>query len=82
MVFDVIGVVLMNTLIGAGATSTVLWWSALTQYGIMLPAAWYAALHTSYGLIGLWSAFAIYRIIFSLSMVVIWKGNSWTKVRL
>ncbi|HIA03183.1 MAG TPA: MATE family efflux transporter [Myxococcales bacterium] len=81
MVFDVIGVVLMNTLIGAGATTTVMWWSALTQYGIMLPAAWYAALHTSYGLIGLWSAFAIYRVIFALSMVVIWKGNSWTKAQ-
>jgi putative MATE family efflux protein len=81
MVLDVIGVVLMNALIGAGATTTVMLWSGLTQYGIMLPVAWYVAVHTGYGLVGLWTAFAVYRAFFATAMIIIWRGRSWETSR-
>lgn len=81
MVLDAVGVILSNTLIGAGAAKQVMYWSVATQYGVFLPVAWYAGLHLHVGLVGLWGAFAFYRILFGAAAVFMWRGDAWTRIK-
>ncbi len=81
MVLDAVGVILSNTLIGAGATRQVLFWSVATQYGIFLPLAWYLGLHLGLGLVSLWGAWAFYRVLFGLCMIGLWRGDSWLGIK-
>ena len=79
MIIDASGVVLSNTLIGAGAAKQVMVWSLATQWGVFLPVAWYFGLQAGHGLIALWIGFAIYRLIFGAAMVWAWKGDGWLR---
>ena len=77
MIIDASGVVLSNTLIGAGAARQVMLWSVLTQWCVFLPIAWFAGLQAGYGLVALWVGFALYRLVFGGAMVKAWRGSSW-----
>ena len=79
MMIDACGVVLSNTLIGAGAARLVMRWSIVTQWGIFLPTAWYFGLTLNFGLTVLWAGFAIYRLIFGAAMVLAWRRGHWAE---
>jgi Na+-driven multidrug efflux pump len=77
MIIDACGVVLSNTLIGAGAAQQVMMWSVASQWCVFLPIAWFIGLLGGYGIDALWFGFAMYRFVFGSAMVYAWRGNSW-----
>lgn len=82
MVVDAVGVILSNTLIGAGSARAVMVWSVACQYGLFLPLAWTFGRTLGWGLVSLWVAFAIYRVIFAVAMALLWRGNKWQSVEI
>jgi MATE family multidrug resistance protein len=80
MVVDAVGVILSNSLIGAGATRQVMVVSVVTQWGVFLPLGYVVAFHFQLGLMGLWAAFAFYRVLFAAAMLVIWRAGKWKDI--
>lgn len=77
MAIDAIGIVLSNSMIGAGATTLVMITSVACQYFLFLPLAYAAGLVLGWGITWMWVAFAIYRFVFSAICMVLWRGKRW-----
>lgn len=78
---DSLGVVLQNALLGAGASRTVMLVTVILHWGLFLPAAWLVGpvLHT--GLLGIWVAQLVYRLIQSIVFVAVWRRRAWIHAR-
>lgn len=81
MALDTVGLVLMNSLIGAGDNRRVMTVSVSLQWILFLPAAWLAGPGLGLGMTSVWVAHAIYRGIQSLVFVSMWKGRRWTEIK-
>ena len=80
--FDVVGMVLLNSLLGAGDSMRVLVVSTSMQWLVFLPMALIAGPLLGLGLTAVWGANVAYRLIQSGIFAAIWQGESWTKVEL
>ncbi len=78
--FDAAGMVLMNALIGAGATRTVMAISMITQWLIFLPVAYVLAFVFHYGLFEIWCAQVSYRMLFAGIVIWIWQKRRWADI--
>jgi Na+-driven multidrug efflux pump len=78
---DSIGVVLSNTLIGAGAVRVVMMWSVLLQWGLCLPLVWMWVSWMNGGLVGIWGIFILWRTLFTLAMIALFKRDSWLQIQ-
>ena len=78
---DSMGVVLSQTLLGAGAVKTVMVWSVALQWGLFLPAAGVFCLVLDGTLETLWMLFAGWRILFAGAMVWCTRMGGWKSAR-
>jgi len=71
----------MNSLLGAGNTSRVAMISVGFQWLIFLPVAYLLGPVLGGGLIAIWAAQGVYRIIQSGVFASLWKADGWTAIR-
>ena len=80
--FDTTGMVLMNSLIGAGDTRRSMWISVIAQWAFFLPVAYIAGPVLGFGLLGVWVVNAIYRSGQAVVCVQQWAGRHWAGIKL
>jgi putative MATE family efflux protein len=78
---DGVGLVLLQCLLGAGATRTVLVISVGMQWGVFLPAAWLIGPTLGFGLLGIWLAQACYRGAQAAVLAGVWRRRTWTAIK-
>lgn len=77
---DALGLVLLNAIMGAGATRTTLAVSLGCQWGLGLPLAYLLGPHLGLGLLGVWAAQVAYRTVQAGLLTVLWQRRSWSQV--
>ncbi len=77
-----IGVILMNALLGAGASAPVMGIAIGLQWGVFLPLAWWLGPHLGFGLAVIWFAFILYRAVQSSLFTLLWERRSWVRIRI
>ncbi|MDH5490288.1 MAG: MATE family efflux transporter [Rhodospirillaceae bacterium] len=82
MVFEGVGLVLLNTLLGAGAASRVMIISIVTQWMVGLPLAWLVGPYLGMGLVWIWVANISYRILQDIIFVIVWQRGRWAKIKI
>ncbi|MBL6751738.1 MAG: MATE family efflux transporter [Nevskia sp.] len=82
VLLDGLGMVLMQALLGAGASAAVMRVSVGMQWGVFLPLAWTAATLLHAGLTQVWLLLAAYRAAQTLIFTWLWRGRGWSRARL
>jgi len=80
MVLETLGSVLMNALLGAGASKRVMFVSVILQWGLFLPVAFLLGPVLGYGMSAVWAAQVGYRCLQGLIFAAIWRGRKWTNL--
>lgn len=80
--FDCAGMVLMNALIGAGATRRAMWVSVIAQWVFFLPAAWIFGPVLGFGLLGVWIVNGLYRFGQAVVLALQWRSRRWTGIEI
>lgn len=79
---DTIGMVFMNSMIGAGDTRRSMWVSVISQWVFFLPLAYLAGPILGYGLLGVWIVNLLYRIGQASVYTQQWAGRKWTGIEI
>ena len=74
------GMVLMNALLGAGASRQVMAITASLQWGLFLPAAYLIGPVLGWGLVGVWVAQLGYRALQTGVIVLVWRRGAWARI--
>jgi putative MATE family efflux protein len=77
---DGIGLVLWQSLLGAGASRLVMMVSTSLQWGLFLPAAFLIGPVLGYGLLGVWTAQVAHRVLQAVVYAVLWRRGSWQTI--
>lgn len=77
---DGVGMVLMNALIGAGASRTSMVVSISTQWLLFLPVAYVLGPVMGAGLLAIWIAQVGYRGLAALIFAYLWRRGGWTSI--
>ena len=77
---DGIGLVLQNAMLGAGDSRRIMYVAIGLQWLLFLPAAYVAGPLLGYGLIGIWIAMAVHRILQAASFAIMWHRGKWAHV--
>jgi multidrug resistance protein, MATE family len=77
---DVLGLVLLNAIIGAGATRLAMIVSVSAQWLVFLPAAYLVGPVLGFGLLGIWIAQILYRGGQTLLIIGIWRSRRWADI--
>jgi len=80
MAVDGVGLVLQNSLLGAGASRQVMLVSVALQWGLFLPCAYFIGPVLGHGLLAIWSAQMVYRGLQSLSYILLWRRGAWASI--
>jgi putative MATE family efflux protein len=80
MWWDTLGLVMMNSLLGAGDTQRVMAVSVSLQWGLFLPAAYLIGPILGFGMTGVWLAQVGYRALQSVAFVTIWRRGKWAEI--
>lgn len=77
-----VGMIVTQALFGAGNTRFVAVAEGLLHFGLFVPLAWVLGIVVHFGLVGIWSAGAIYMM--ALAAVMTWKFRSgdWKSIRI
>ncbi len=78
--FDTAGMVLVNALLGAGASTRVMYISIISQWFVFLPLAWLMGPVLGGGLLGVWLVQAAYRLAQALVFVWSWRSGFWKTI--
>ena len=81
-VADALPIVLVYSLLGAGATRWVAGAQIVQQFAVMLPLAWFLAYPLGLGVLGLWLGLAVSRAALALVAVPKFRGSSWESIAL
>ena len=81
-VFDALPIVLVHSLLGAGAMRWVAGAQIVQQYVVMLPLAWLFAFPLGLGVFGLWLGIAASRIALAAAAIPRFQGRSWETIDL
>ena len=76
-----IGCILMDALIGAGATRIVMIVKFIIRWGLLLPGSYIIGVHFGGGLHGLWMYWVGINIIEVLIFIVIWQRERWMGIK-
>ena len=82
IVIDVMGLVLLNAIIGAGATRIAMIVSITAQWMLFLPAAYLVGPVLGFGLLGIWIAQICYRCGLALVIAGLWRSRRWADVKM
>ncbi len=80
MVLDTVGMVLMNSLLGAGAARQTMIVTVSLQWLLFLPAAWVIGPMVGGGMTAVWIAHVTYRVAQSGVFVAMWRGRKWADI--
>ena len=78
---EALGMVMMSSLMGAGATKITMQVSMGMQWLIFLPLAWLLGPVSGFGLTAIWLVQLVYRSSQTLIYVFFWKKKSWRDIR-
>ena len=81
MIFEALGLVLMQALLGAGDATRVMLVAITMQWVVFLPLAYVAGPVFGLGLLGIWVLQGLYRLFQSLIFVGFWRGRRWATVK-
>jgi len=79
---DALGLILMNTLLGIGATRAVLIVAVGMQWVLFLPLAYLIGPVWGLGLNAVWLAMIVYRAVQAAIFVRLWQRREWAQIRL
>ncbi len=79
---DAVGMVLLNALMGAGATRSAMLVSVTTQWGLFIPVAIVVGPVLGYGLLGIWVAQIAYRSLQAAWLMLLWRRRAWARIEL
>lgn len=82
MWWDTLGLVMMNSLLGAGDNQRVMAVSVSLQWALFLPAAYLIGPVWGFGMTGVWVAQVGYRVLQSAAFVTIWRRGKWSEIRI
>lgn len=82
IIIDSLGLVFLNSLSGAGYTKQPMYVSLITQWGLFLPVAWYLGPVMGFGLMTIWLAYGLYRILQTSAFVWLWQKRGWVHVKM
>lgn len=82
MVFEALGLVLMNALLGAGDARNVMLVSVGFQWVVFLPLAYVAGPVLGLGLTGVWALNMVYRAGVALTFLALWRRGAWARISL
>ncbi|NOU51273.1 MATE family efflux transporter [Pseudoalteromonas sp. JBTF-M23] len=82
LAFDAVGVILLNSLLGAGASKQVLKITFSIQWLVFLPAAWIVSHYLGMGLLAIWCLNIAYRAIQAGIFVKIWHQGRWSTIEI
>lgn len=77
---EAILMVLLNSIMGAGATRIALIVNVGMQWLLFLPLAYIIGPVLGWGLIGVWCARICYRLLQSMTLVAVWKRRNWANI--
>ena len=80
LVVDGVGLVLMQSLLGAGAAGTVMRVAVLMQWLVFLPAAYVLGPVLGFGLLAIWVATLAWRGLQAAIFVGLWRGRAWQAI--
>mgnify|MGYP001302148432 CR=1 FL=1 len=75
------GLVLMQSLLGAGDNKVVMMMSVGAQWLFFLPAAFLVGPKLGGGLLAIWTVQAFYRIMLTSFFALRWRGRAWMHIR-
>jgi len=78
--FDTMGLVLMQSLMGAGDTRRSMWISTVAQWVFFLPLAFLIGPVLGFGLLGLWIVNGIYRLGQAFVLIHAWASRRWVGI--
>lgn len=78
---DGLGFILMNALLGVGASGVVAIVAVGLQWGLFLPASYVAAVLLGSGLPAIWLLMTSYRALQTGLFAWLWRRKRWTKIR-
>ncbi|RLA00197.1 MAG: MATE family efflux transporter [Gammaproteobacteria bacterium] len=77
---EALGMVMMSSLMGAGATKTTLQISLGMQWLIFLPLAWFVGPVSGLGITAIWIVQALYRSTQTMIYAFFWKRKTWVGI--
>ncbi len=80
--FEGVGLVLMHSLMGAGATRMVMAVVIGMQWLVFLPVAWLLGPVLGLGLLPIWCANVSYRALQAITMAVLWRAGRWAHIKI
>jgi putative MATE family efflux protein len=80
VVLDGLGFVLMQSLLGVGASRIVMLISVGLQWGLFLPLAWLVGPVLMLGLLPVWGLMLCYRGGQTLAFIAVWRSRLWARV--
>jgi multidrug resistance protein, MATE family len=81
VVLDGIGLILMQALLGAGASAAVMRISVGLQWLLFLPLAWLVGPGLGHGLLAIWLVFVGYRALQTGLFIALWRRRQWAKIK-
>lgn len=77
---ECIGIVLFNTINGAGDTTSTMKISFALQWVVFLPIAWLLGPYLGMGLTAIWVGQILYRLVFTWAMIHMWQAKKWSTI--
>lgn len=77
IIFEVTAMVLIQALLGAGASKKVMAINFLMQWCLLLPLAYLVGPILGYGLLGIWCIQSLQRITSSMVYAALWRKRTW-----
>ena len=82
MPIDAFGLVLMNSLLGAGASKLVMKISMVSQWVVFLPLAYVLIEYFNVGFLGVWLLQGSYRLLQTSAFAYHWRVGRWADIRI
>ncbi|ACY18868.1 MATE family efflux transporter [Haliangium ochraceum] len=77
---DAVSRVLLQAIMGAGATMLALLVSISAQWLVFLPAAYLVGPVLDFGLLGVWATQGAYAVLLSVTLALLWRSRRWASI--
>ncbi|MFP5304457.1 MAG: MATE family efflux transporter [Gammaproteobacteria bacterium] len=81
ILLDGLGLIMMQALLGVGASRLVMIVATGLQWGVFLPLAWILGPALGLGLTAIWIAMGGYRIVQAAIFIAAWERRDWVRIR-